>query len=724
MKTLPIHFLVATLLMLGWAAGVPAQQPRLIMSGAPEFVGLCIDANLYVVKQDNTIVAYDMNSGETRWSYDAWPPDMYLQAQQGKNRVVLYGKDEERYRVVVLEKASGKELWEHTERAPDAFRGVMVLPDSDWFLLRHARDKARNKNLEEDYFLLFSPDGAGRHRLPEGLWSREWQEEGKTLVLTGPGKEGIRLVHWDLETNTTRDIGTYSDGLYSGRLHSGGLLLYRYLKEKQPQHTLKVVDGDSGHLLRQVALPGDIGGAPMVVQGGKAVLALNNTGDCLWMLDTGDDKILATLHHPGHEFLLTSVDTDASGRIWVVSRDGENQIYLWPVEPGTAPRKIFDRGPFLSGYPIKIIPPHVITVTHSDNGITTLHAYNFEERRVAAVWKPSAAGSINQTLPCASMRRCAVMLPGSDQAQRYGAYNGEILESGASEPLLKFKDIRMPALSPDGAYVVTQALEDNAVLMQVSTGETLYEFPSDERSNRAYAVFAADSRTVAVYGGFDAYTVIRITEDGIRETPLEFHRGTWLSAQCFSLDGTRLLSATRGEAWLHDTETGRLLHTFVEPQQLRSEYVHTPEVFGIKMPFVNYLGDIAGNFTNLANGEPLLRAEFIGDGARLVTLAESQLMRVWDAQTGQSVHVIDAGLSNTRDEQGFMRNSIMLSGNGAYALASNRFDTRATLWDLKAGTVIKKWSNWKNLYQPWHVSDDGKSIYLTMGNSLYWLEGR
>lgn len=724
MKTLPIHFLVAMLLMLVWAAGVPAQQPRLIMSGAPEFVGLCIDANLYIVKQENTIVAYDMNSGGTRWNYDAWPPDMYLQAQQGKNRVLLYGRVGEQFRVVVLEKASGKELWEHTERAPDTFRGVIVLPDSDWFLFRYARGKPREGTPEENYFLLFSPDGAGRYRLPEGLWPREWQEEGKTLVLTGPGKQSLRLVHWDLETNTARDIGAYSDGLYSGRLHSGGILLYRYFEDKKPQHTLKVMDGDSGRLLRQVALPGEIAGAPVLVRGGKAVLALANTGDCLWMLDTGDDTVLATLHHPGHEFLLASVDTDASGRIWIVSRDGENQDYLWPVEPGAASRKIFDRGPFLSGYPLKVIPPHVITMTRSDNGLTLLHAINFEERRVAAVWKPSAADNIYQVLPCASMLRCAVMLPGSDQAQRYGAYNWEILESGASEPLLKFKDIRMPALSPDGAYVVTQALKDDAVLMQVSTGETLYEFPSDERSNRAYAEFASDSRTVAVYGGFDAYMVVRITEDGVVATPLEFHRGTWLSSQCFSPDGTRLLSATRGEAWLHDTETGRLLHTFVEPQQLRSEYVHTPEVFGIKMPFVNYLGDLAGNFTNLANGEPLLRAAFIGDGARLVTLAESQLMRVWDCQTGQSVHVIDAGLSNTRDEQGFMRNSIMLSGNGAYALASNRFDTRATLWDLKAGTAIKKWSNWKDLYQPWHVSDDGKSIYLTIGDSLYWLEGR
>lgn len=721
MKTLPVYFLVATLLMLGWAAGVQSQQPRLVMAHAPEFAGLCIDANLYIVKQENTIVAYDMNSGETRWSYDAWPPDMYLQAQQGKNRVFLCGKDEGQFRVVVLEKASGKELWEYTERARDIFRGVIVLPDSDWFLLRYARDKA-NENREEDYFLLFSPDGSGRYWLPEDLWPREWQEEGKTLVLTGPGKEAIRRVHWDLETNAARDVGAYSDGLYSGRLYSGGLLLYRYFKDKQPQHTLKVVDGDSGRLLRQVTLPGEIAREPMVVRDGKAVLALADTGDRLWMLDSGDDQVLATLHHPGHEFLLASVSTDTSDRIWVISRDGEHRIYLWPVEADAAPRKIFDRGPFLSGYPFKVIPPHIITMTHSDNGITTLHAINFEERRVEAVLRCSAA-DIYQMLPCASMRRCAVMLPGSDRAQRYGAYNWEILESGASEPLLKLEDTRMLVLSPDGEYAVIQTVGGNAVLRHVSTGQTLFECPLDKESVLTYAAFSSDSRTAAVYGGFDAYTVVRITEDGVRETPLEFRRGTWLSSQCFSPDGTRLLSATRGEAWLHDTETGRLLHTFVEPQQLRAQYVRTPVVLGVKMPFVNYLGDLAGNFTNLANSKPELKAVFIGDGTRALTVAESQLMRVWDCQTGRSVHVIDAGLSNTRNEGGFMENSITVSGNGAYALTYNRLDTHATLWDLKAGTAVKKWSHWKR-YWAKHVSDDGKSIYLTINNSLYWLEGR
>ncbi|OQB38018.1 MAG: hypothetical protein BWY09_01457 [Candidatus Hydrogenedentes bacterium ADurb.Bin179] len=371
-----------------------------------------------------------------------------------------------------------------------------------------------------------------------------------------------------------------------------------------------------------------------------------------------------------------------------------------------------------------MLPPHVITLTRSKEGSSTLHAINFEERRIVAEWKPSASGSIYQTLPCASMRRCAVMLPGSDQAQGYGAYNWEILEAGASEPLLKFKDTRMPALSPDGAYVVTQALKDNAVLMQVSTGKTLYEFPSDEYSNRAYAVFAADSRTLAVYGGFDAYIVVRITEDGVVATPLEFHRGTWLSSLCFSPDGTRLLSATRGGAWLHDTLTGNLLHAFVEPQQLRSEHVHTPEVFGIKMPFVNYLGDLAGNFTNLANSKPELEAAFIGNGARVVTVAEAQLIRVWDAGTGRNLHTIEPGLSNTRDEHGNMRNTIMFSDNGAYALASNSFDTRATLWDLNTGAAAKKYNDWKSWYRLMHVSDDGKSIYLTSLQSLYWLEGR
>ncbi len=695
------------------------------MAGPSEFVGLDVDANLCITREDMALVARDVDSGETHWTYEVWQrPAIYYAARQGKGRLILFGEERGMNRVVVVEKASGKPCWEHMERTGDAFLGVTALPDSDWFVLRYSRDKSEERRSEEDYFLLFSPDGIGRYRVPEGFWPREWHEEGRILLLTGPGKEAIRLVQWDLGANTVRDIGAYSDGLYLGRLHSGDILLYRYLEDKKPQHTLKVVDGDSDRLLRQVTLPGDIGRESVVVHGGKTVLIPGETRDRLWMLDAADDRVLAALHQPGHEFLMASVSTDTSGRIWIVSRDGENHSYLWPVEPDAAPRKIFDRGPFLSGYPLEVIPPHVITTTRSDDGTTAIHAINFEERRVVTVWKPSVDDIIRQVLPCRSMQRCAVRLPGSDRAQRYDVYNWEILEAGASEALLKFKDIRMLALSPDGMYVVTQALDDYAVLIQVSTGKTLYEFPMDEEATRAWAIFASDSRTVAVYGGFDAYTVVRITEDGIVETPLEFRIGTWFSSQNFSSDGSRLLSATRGKAWLHDTTTGRLLHTFVEPQQLRSQYVHTPEVFGIKMPFVNYLGDLAGNFTNLANSVPLLKAAFIGDGARVVTVAEAQMMRVWDCQTGRSVHAVDAGLSNARNEGGFMENTITLSGNGAYALASNLNDSYATLWDLKAGVAVKKWSHWKRHYWVKHVSNDGKSIYLIIHNSLYHLAGR
>jgi len=719
-----IRFLLAALLALGCAVAASAQQPRFIMGGPPRFRGLDVDANLFITRQGATLAAYDIDSGETRWTYEAWPfPDLYLVEHQGKDHVILHGEGEKQTKTVVLEKASGKICWERMERSGDPWRYGMVLPDSDWFLLHYARGKSEGRQAEEGYFLLFSPDGAGRYRVPEGLRPQEWREEGKTLVLTGTAKEALRLVYWDLGIDTTRDIGTYSDGLYGGRLHDGSILLYRYVKDKNPQ-TLTVVDGDSGRLLRQVTLPEALGAKPEVVRGGKAVLILGENEDRLWMLDPAEDKVLAALHHPNHEFLLESVSADASGRIWVVSHDGEHHYFLWPVEKGAVPRKVFDRGPFFPGQVWKVLPPHVITLTRSKEGSSTLHAINFEERRIVAVWKPSASRSFHRMLPCASMRRCAVMLSGSGAAEGRGGYQWEILEAGGSEALLKFENAWHLALSPDGEYVATQdTLEGCTVLVQVSTGETLYEFPRFE-DYWSSAAFAKDSRTVAVFAGYDAFTVIRIKEEGITETPLEFPEEAGLSSLCFSPDGTRLLSATRGKAWLHDTLTGNLLYTFVEPQQLRSEHVHTPEVFGIKMPFVNYLGDLAGNFTNLANSKPELEAAFIGNGARVVTVAEAQLIRVWDAGTGRNLHTIEPGLSNTRDEYGHMRNTITLSENGAYALAANSFDTRTTLWDLTTGAAAKKYTDWKTIYRTMHVSDDGKSIYLAVFQSLYWLEGR
>lgn len=694
------------------------------MAQAPKFVGLCLDANLYIVKQEKTVIAYDMNSREERWRYDFLPLDGYLMAEEGLHHLILCGKDGETTRLVVLEKATGAVLWERRERFYDPFRGITVLPNSDWFVLHYARGETREGRDEKRYCLLFSPDGKGPYRGPEDMWPREWREEGKTLVMTTSREDAIHIILWDIESDATQDIGIYRDGFYMGRVHQDNILLSRFYAEPEPHYTLKVVNEDTGRPLRDVTLPGQVEGSALA-QGGRAILITGEKASRIWMLDVDTDAVLAEIHQPDHEFILTSAHTDDAGRIWMLSSDRENNGYLWQVETGAIPRKIFDGGIFISGYPFKVDPPHVITLPSRERSQDSICAYNFEERRLVAEWKPSRSVQFFNVIPSQTMRRCAVKLSGGTEAQRKGAYTWEILETGISEPLLRLEDIRMLVMSPDGEYAVTQAVEDNPVLLQVSTGQILFECPLDKEDTWAYAAFAQDSRTVAVYGGFDAYTVVRITKDGCVETPLDFRLGTWLSTQCLSPDGTRLLSATRGEAWLHDTTTGRQLHRFVEPQQLRSQYVRTPNVFGIKMPFVNYLGDLAGNFTNLANSKPLLEAAFIGDGARMVTVAESQMMRVWDCQTGRSVHTIDAGLSNTRNEGGFMENNITLSGNGAYALTSNGFDRRATLWDLKAGTAVKKWSHWKRQYF-WarYVSDDGKSIYLNIDNSLYWLEGR
>lgn len=721
MNRLGIRFLLAMLLAPECAVAASAQQPRLIIAQAPEFAGLCIDANLYIVKQEKTIIAYTMDAGEAHWTYDTRSFENHLYVAQGKYNLVLCDTKEGRTRIVVLKKASGERLWECTERTHGRFAGLTVLPDSDWFLVHYTQGNSTEG--QQRYGLLFSREGGKPYRVPETMSPREWQEAGKTLVLAAPGDNAARLVLWDLESDTTEDIGIYRDGFYQGRLHQGGLLLSRHFVEPKRPPVLKVVNEDTGHVQRTITLPADMEDVS-VIQNGRALLVFGVGYDRVWQLDADTDAVLTTLHEPDHEFIQSSISIDAAGRTWIVSHDKENRGYLWPVEAGSVPRMVFDPGAVISGTIVSVHPPHIITLTNRGNSEKVVRAVNFEERSVAAEWPPSTPGHIIQVLPSRNMRHCAVMLPGNEAARGRNRYTWEILEAGAPEPLLKLEDRWMLVLSPDGEYAVTQPMEDWAVLIQVATGKQLYEFPMSENASWAFAAFAPDSRTVAVYGGFDAYTVVRIQEDGITETPLEFRLGTWFTTLCFSPDGTRLLSAMRGKVWLHDTLTGRLLHTLVEPQRLRSQYTRPPKVLGVEMPFLNYLGDLAGNFTNLANSKPRLEAAFVGSGARVVTIAESQLMRVWDAGTGRSLHTIEAGLSNTRDEWGHMGNAITLSKNGAYALASNRFDTRATLWDLNAGGAAKKYTDWKKQYRVMHVSDNGKTIYLAINNSLYCLEGR
>lgn len=707
MRTSFITLIIVVTLLLGWAAAAQPRDFQPVMEFLPRYCGVDLANGLYLCSSPKTLFAYDMNSGARVWSYTADPSVRSFFPVQTKGGMIVCSENDNRVDVIVLDIRTGQVKWRYTHRSPDIFKGIISWPESTWYFLWINRATEEKPN-RDYYVVLCSQDGTRMIPCPVNGRPVQWLEEGRTLLLA----DGNRALQWDSDSGAVNELPLQDVGRFQGCLHNSDLFFVRDSTYLTHPGTYEIVDGATRQLVRRVPMPEQAEWGAKPVMDGKALLFFDKEFSTLWLVDADTDALRVTLYGPGHVFRSSSCRQDDTGKLWILSLDEEEHAYLWSVEPNAKPRKIFDSNSWLRGNAtVGIQPPYVITRSW-DLNITTYRAYDFEQRSLVSQWILPRNHHQRQLHICTAMKRFAANIFEGTEC------HFEIFETNVQEPILKIT-AEMLDFSPNGEYVVAKSPDGTLSLLNVSAGHTLAELPKESQYSDGYAVFAPDSSRAALYNGFNNYIVVRLSGETVTETSMDFPLGTWLSSQCFSPDGTRLLSATTKRAWLHDSDTGRLLHTLVEPQQFRPKYVYVPEVMGVKMPFVNYLADMAGNFTNLANSEPRLTAAFLGDGARVLTVAERQMIRVWDARTGRSLHTIFPSLSNARNKNGTMENNIILSSNGAFALCFNFNDGDATLWDVAAGKEIHHFENWHEIYGDIFVSDDGRRVYLTWGCSLY-----
>lgn len=684
-----------------------AQEPTLVMSRAPRECGLDIEKGLYFASTSDTLHAYDIDSGIEKWSYSIGPDHEYLHAQQAKDTMVLVYSHGKASEILGIDPVAGTVKWKETPHTRETFAGVLVWPDSSWFFQGYSVPTRRGSD-RDVYWVVCGPDGSPRHKLPLNKRPLRWHEEGKTLLLLSEKQVFL----WDLDAQQLREYGAFARGSVSDYLADGRCLLMEKLSEAETQYQYTIADTITGKVLRTVTLPGS---ECKFFHDGQTLLLFDREEEVVRLLDADTDEIRITLQAPGHIFLPKTFREDLTGSVWILSRDESEHRYLWPVEPNATPRLIFDGSRYLVGVPIEIRPPYVLTRTTSHDAPNTVRAYDFEQRVLVAEWRQSTVYPMYPVIVCDAMKRCALA---------HGESSFEVLEKGVDTPLLSIQG-SLEAFSPSGEHAVARTGKNEVRLLRVSTGDTLVTFSlAYLMKDYLSAVFSQDGRFIATNDGYNHYMVSHLYADTPVHLPLEIHASAWFLSQSFSPNGMRLLSTGSGRAWLHDTYTGRLLHTLKEPQQFRSDHYRVPEVMGFKMPIINYLGDLAGNFTNLANSEPTLRGAFIGDGSQILTVAESQMIRVWDRRTGRSLRTMTPALSNKRDENGDMENRITLSRNGAYALCLNPNDGDASLWDVSTGKEIRRFRNWQREYGNEYVSNDGRHVYFTCYDSVYRYDKR
>ena len=225
---------------------------------------------------------------------------------------------------------------------------------------------------------------------------------------------------------------------------------------------------------------------------------------------------------------------------------------------------------------------------------------------------------------------------------------------------------------------------------------------------------------------FHLQTAIVSLETGFTQHSLPLRGNGYYVTEVFSPDGAYFVTAGIGKANVFDSETGEEVRTFVETEKVASR--HGARDHGFLDTALRFGKNLVGRFVTDSPGPPRITVGFSEGGEQLITLAEGQILRVWDITSGNLVRTIHTGLPEKRNADGEINNELFLSANGAYAFAYNRDGfAPATLWEVATGRRIRRYDlppSSGSHHTQCAITDDGSKIYANLKDGLYILPGK
>lgn len=710
-----------------------------IIEQFPRILYVDLERNMLSFITGNKIYVYDLETGEQRW----WKPSNYkgehYNTSIGKDYIVMFTEEV----FVVLDKTTGNEVW----------REEM----SDWQRIEYARFEAESNLIRlrcEGGLVLYDLDSRQGYRLPFEKYTNYsgMMPDGTTLYAfkgkeDDPPPSNYEALFWKPgDRQPVKRFTLESPGELHFRGVAGNMFIFSdFLYKRTPEHILRAYDATTGEMVREYSQD-PLNTMPRyycwVPPNNECIFWLDDSGKHLYKMETASGE--CTFAAIPENFTMVyggiySTFADSTGNWWYLAWDETRNICLFPFNHVGAPRKLLDGSRFLPGSNCSLSPPWLTARNYFATESST-DLYRLQDMQKIARWKgyqnsPSALISNDMRYSVTTFSKEEGI------SRRDTAY---VYSREQTEPLFTVKG-SPKAVSPDGQYAV---ILENDGYYSYKPGSTYKDYEEyrknnpeksaihvidiptqkvvaryDARYSRADTAFSEDSRYLAILSN-DELKVIDTMQE-FREIPLFLsgRKDLYFFSMEFSTDGQRLLASGYGEAFLFDVAAGKHLFTITEKARFKNRY-SADSGTNILRKIESTAMEFLGRYTDRFKNKPELRATFSKDDKQIITVAQDMLIRFWDANTGALLRTLDPQLPEERNIWGQIENSIILSKDGAYALAYNQngFDS-GTLWDLERGIKVRCYTFLGASRVDAALSDNADRVYAMINGDLYFLDG-
>lgn len=545
-----------------------------------------------------------------------------------------------------------------------------------------------------------------------------WMPDGKTLLITqrfaAEGNlRGLAAYFWEPPSNQITkgyELKSNDQPFLVYLSPEGKAVLYD--KDK-----ITLLDAHTGTVLRDLGKSG-----PQFTDDGY-MLTCDGKRDSVTATRLETGETIATLSAPGHTFSIYS-PMKAYGKNWVFSIDQQGRYWLWPVETGAEGRMIWEApsGDYIPGSLREFRLPYGLFLT----GRHTMKAFLLDTMECTKTWQLSELSSYVLTGDtCAQGHRALARSRETNPDTGERMERTQVFVPDTPEPIREIEG-GSEGISPDGRYCAVQHPRPGGPvrLVDINSGAECVVIAPENKDSYAFVVFSPDNRFMAV--SMREQTTLVSLESGFPQRSVQAHGNGYYEMGVFSPNGNYFVVRGTGRARIFDSETGEEVRTIIEPEKIANRYGDSDR--GFLDTAWRFGKNLVGRFVTDDPRTPQITVGFAESGKHVITMAEGQILRVWDIASGKLLRTLYTGLPEERNARGAINNELFLSENGAYAFAYNKDGyAPAELWEVATGKGIRRYDlppvgadNWPRAA----ITDDGSRIYVELNDELYILPGK